>query len=466
MRLGCPRVRRPAPGGGRGGVRAAPERPGQRDDRLPRGAERGAVPGRGADRGGSRPRQPGSGLTTVRPTGQRPDRFALGHRRCGPAPPPRGGEGDQSVRTVVGARSPVLGVVVALGLYGCSSRRRRRPTDERHRPEEPASRLRARSSSPTSAPSVRAADLADVGTGTRQGRRHPPADRGRGPSVRRRRPPRDEGARGSRPHRRGGDPGRTGSAFVTSAQRMIDRGSRRAHRRPDRPRVRGGGREVRRPGGGRRDRLRPPRPWGARPVTTCPSTPSPIGRLQAQTLIDCLAQQGVTDPRVIILDGGTDVDDGAVLMDKGVHEVLDPLVAAGRATIEEEATVKGWRAVNAAPTFRVALDAAGGQVDGVLAASDGIADAVIGVLAQDGLDGAGGRRRSGLGDPGASPHRDRPAEHDDVRGPSRRGRRRRPAGSGTRRRPEPVGRRPQPGPVRRPPVAGSHRRRRCCCRLR
>jgi D-xylose transport system substrate-binding protein len=112
-----------------------------------------------------------------------------------------------------------------------------------------------------------------------------------------------------------------------------------------------------------------------------------VGRLQAQTLIDCLAQQGITDPRVIIMDGGTDVDDGAVLMDKGVHEVLDPLVASGRATIEEEATVKGWRAVNAAPTFRVALDAAGERVDGVLAASDEIADAIIRVLAQDGLDG-------------------------------------------------------------------------------
>ncbi len=112
-----------------------------------------------------------------------------------------------------------------------------------------------------------------------------------------------------------------------------------------------------------------------------------IGRLQAETLVDCLAQQGVADPRVIILDGGTDVDNGAVLQDKGVHEVLDPLVAAGRATIEEEAAVKGWRAANAGPTFTVALDAAGGTVDGVVAASDGIADAVIGAFSRDGRNG-------------------------------------------------------------------------------
>lgn len=111
------------------------------------------------------------------------------------------------------------------------------------------------------------------------------------------------------------------------------------------------------------------------------------GRMQAETLVDCLAQQGIEDPRVIILDGGTDVDNGAVLQDKGVHEVLDPLVSAGRATIEEEAAVKDWRVTRAAPAFLVALDAAGGQVDGVVAASDGIANAVIGVLARDGRDG-------------------------------------------------------------------------------
>ncbi len=112
-----------------------------------------------------------------------------------------------------------------------------------------------------------------------------------------------------------------------------------------------------------------------------------IGRMQAETLVDCLAQQGVTDPRLIIVDGGTDVDNGAVLQDKGVHEVLDPLAAEGRVTIEEEAAVKGWRDANAGTTFFIALDAAGGKVDGVVAASDGIADAVIGVLARDGRNG-------------------------------------------------------------------------------
>ena len=112
-----------------------------------------------------------------------------------------------------------------------------------------------------------------------------------------------------------------------------------------------------------------------------------VGKLQAQTLIDCLNQQGVNNPKIIMMDGGTDVDNNAVLFAKGAHEVLDPLKSQGKVTIEQEATVKGWLVANAAPAFKQALQASGGQVDGVLAANDDIANAVIGVLKTSGLDG-------------------------------------------------------------------------------
>ena len=112
-----------------------------------------------------------------------------------------------------------------------------------------------------------------------------------------------------------------------------------------------------------------------------------VGKLQAQTMIDCLTAQGVDNPNIIMMNGGTDVDNNAVLFAKGAHEVLDPLVDEGKATITQEATVKGWLVENAAPTFQQALTAAGGQVDGVLAANDGIANAIIGVLKTSGLNG-------------------------------------------------------------------------------
>jgi D-xylose transport system substrate-binding protein len=112
-----------------------------------------------------------------------------------------------------------------------------------------------------------------------------------------------------------------------------------------------------------------------------------VGKLQAQTMMDCLNAQHVTDPKIIMMDGGTDVDNNAVLFAKGAHEVLDPLKDAGKVDIEQEATVKGWDVNQAAPTFQQALTASGGQVDGVLAANDDIANAVIGVLKTSQQDG-------------------------------------------------------------------------------
>ncbi|GAB3655459.1 substrate-binding domain-containing protein [Nocardioides korecus] len=112
-----------------------------------------------------------------------------------------------------------------------------------------------------------------------------------------------------------------------------------------------------------------------------------VGKLQAQTLVDCLDAQKVSKPKIIMMDGGTDVDNNAVLFKKGAHEVLDPLVKAGKLSIEQEAVVKGWNVQNAAPAFSQALTASGGDVQGVLAANDDIANAVIGVLKNQGLDG-------------------------------------------------------------------------------
>jgi D-xylose transport system substrate-binding protein len=112
-----------------------------------------------------------------------------------------------------------------------------------------------------------------------------------------------------------------------------------------------------------------------------------VGKLQAQTLVACLDAQDAKKPRIIMMDGGTDVDNNAVLFKKGAHEVLDPLKAAGKLDIISEQVVKGWKVENAAPAFQQALTAAGGKVDGVLAANDDIANAVVGVLKNQGLDG-------------------------------------------------------------------------------
>jgi D-xylose transport system substrate-binding protein len=112
-----------------------------------------------------------------------------------------------------------------------------------------------------------------------------------------------------------------------------------------------------------------------------------VGKLQGQTLVDCLNAAKVANPKLILMNGGTDVDNNAVLFSQGAHSVLDPLKSANKLTVQAEAVVKGWKTANAAPTFSQALTSAGGQTDGVLAANDDIANAVIGVLQQNGLAG-------------------------------------------------------------------------------
>jgi D-xylose transport system substrate-binding protein len=112
-----------------------------------------------------------------------------------------------------------------------------------------------------------------------------------------------------------------------------------------------------------------------------------VGKLQGQTLVDCLDQSGVSNPKIIEMDGGKDVDNNAILFAKGANEVLKPLQSQGKLQVLSESVVKGWTISNAAPTFTQALTAAGGKVDGVLAANDDIANAVIGVLKQSGLNG-------------------------------------------------------------------------------
>jgi D-xylose transport system substrate-binding protein len=112
-----------------------------------------------------------------------------------------------------------------------------------------------------------------------------------------------------------------------------------------------------------------------------------VGRLQAQTMVDCLRQDEVSAPKVIMVDGGTDVDNNAVLFARGANDVLGPLQEKNQLTVVSEVVDKGWDIANAAPTFGQALTAAGGQVDGVLAANDDIANAAIGVLQQNGLAG-------------------------------------------------------------------------------
>jgi D-xylose transport system substrate-binding protein len=106
-----------------------------------------------------------------------------------------------------------------------------------------------------------------------------------------------------------------------------------------------------------------------------------VGKLQAQGLLDCLKAGGKTSgAQVIMLNGGTDIDNNAVQFKAGAHEVLDPAAKAGTIKIAQEVDVSKWDNTTAATDFQQLLTKNGGKVDGVLAANDGIGGAAIGVL--------------------------------------------------------------------------------------
>ncbi|HEV7192472.1 MAG TPA: substrate-binding domain-containing protein [Jatrophihabitantaceae bacterium] len=102
-----------------------------------------------------------------------------------------------------------------------------------------------------------------------------------------------------------------------------------------------------------------------------------VGELQGQGLLDCLSAKGITSPNIIQLNGGTDIDNNAVLFKAGAHKILD---AKGiKAKVETD--VKGWDNTVAATDFQQAFTQ-DPSVQAVLAANDGIAAAAISTLKQ------------------------------------------------------------------------------------
>ncbi len=109
-----------------------------------------------------------------------------------------------------------------------------------------------------------------------------------------------------------------------------------------------------------------------------------VGQQQAQGLVDCLKAKNVSKANIIQLNGGTDIDNNAVLFKKGAHTVLDPLFKAGTLVKGPETDVKGWDNTVAATDFQQAFTK-DSKVQGVLAANDGIAAAAITTLKQNKL---------------------------------------------------------------------------------
>jgi D-xylose transport system substrate-binding protein len=109
-----------------------------------------------------------------------------------------------------------------------------------------------------------------------------------------------------------------------------------------------------------------------------------VGALQGQGLAQGLgSKQGA---QVIEIEGAA-TDNNATLFYNGQQSVLKPKYDSGALKLVASQRIPNWDNQAGGTTFEQFLTANGGKVDGVLAANDGLAGAVITVLKKTGLSG-------------------------------------------------------------------------------
>jgi D-xylose transport system substrate-binding protein len=109
-----------------------------------------------------------------------------------------------------------------------------------------------------------------------------------------------------------------------------------------------------------------------------------VGELQAQGLADAL--KGKQGAQVIQIEGAP-TDNNATLFGNGHDKVLKPLYDSGALKLVRKQPINDWDNQLGGTTFEQILTSNGGKVDGVVAANDGLAGAVITVLAKNKLNG-------------------------------------------------------------------------------
>lgn len=109
-----------------------------------------------------------------------------------------------------------------------------------------------------------------------------------------------------------------------------------------------------------------------------------VGRLQGTALAAALKEKPGAE--VIQIEGAPD-ENNSVLFHKGQMEILEPLYSSGKLKLVRDQFTPGWDNQLGGTQFEQILTSNGGKVDGVIAANDGMAGAVITVLKKNGLNG-------------------------------------------------------------------------------
>ncbi|MGV9409889.1 sugar ABC transporter substrate-binding protein [Nocardia sp. NPDC003693] len=109
-----------------------------------------------------------------------------------------------------------------------------------------------------------------------------------------------------------------------------------------------------------------------------------VGELQGQALAGALKDKPGAE--VVEIEGAP-TDNNATLFHEGQQKALRPLYDSGALKLVRSQAIDGWDNQKGGSTFEQILTGNGGKVDGVVAANDGLAGAVITVLKKNGLNG-------------------------------------------------------------------------------
>jgi D-xylose transport system substrate-binding protein len=110
-----------------------------------------------------------------------------------------------------------------------------------------------------------------------------------------------------------------------------------------------------------------------------------VGELQGQGLVDCLTANKAVKPKVAELNGSP-TDNNATLFAQGYDSVLNPKYADGTFVKGPNKPVPDWDNTQAGTIFEQMLTS-DKDIKGVLAANDGLGNAVISVLKKNKLNG-------------------------------------------------------------------------------
>jgi D-xylose transport system substrate-binding protein len=109
-----------------------------------------------------------------------------------------------------------------------------------------------------------------------------------------------------------------------------------------------------------------------------------VGKLQGEGLVKAVADAGLKNPRVAVLNGSP-TDNNATLFANGYNSVIKPLFDSKDWTLVDDQSVPDWDNTKAQTIFEQMLTASGGKIDAAIAANDGLANAVATALQNQGL---------------------------------------------------------------------------------